>query len=241
MNMISPQSTLEQVVQQQPILSFVLHRFDIQLDNPHKSLELACEEAGIDADFFVELLKVYLDPTSFDAMTFKAFEIPVIIDYLRKTHTFFLSKRLPEIELVFSNLLKHFDDENPFLIFMMRFYANYRTSLIKHIDEEEHYLFPLSLQLHAWQDDPKVNCIYYSLKKFTEVHTDHLETALKEVKNSARNHLPEMDNFTLYQVLFTQLDSFEADLHIHHLIEDEVLVPMVMKIENELRAATLIN
>jgi hypothetical protein len=56
------------------------------------------KDLGIQPEFLLALLEVFEDQESFKAEGFNRFPLSVIVDYLRKTHAYYLSKKLLEIE-----------------------------------------------------------------------------------------------------------------------------------------------
>ena len=73
----------------------------------------------------------------------------------------------------------------------------------------------------------------YSLKTFVESHHD-TEQDLSNVRNAILNYQPPATNQTPYRILITQLHAFEIDLSVHALIEDKVLIPRALQLEEKL-------
>ena len=65
-------------------------------------------------------------------------------------------------------------------------------------------------------------------------HHHDTELDLREVRRSILYYNPPATNQTPYRILLSQLEAFEKDLAVHALVEDKVLIPRAMKIEDDL-------
>ncbi|MEK6781938.1 MAG: hypothetical protein AABY93_09535 [Bacteroidota bacterium] len=193
-------------------------------------------ELGIPPEFLLALLELFEDPQSFKPETFKGFPLRVIVDYLRKTHSYYLSKKLLEIEQSIHLLVNAYPGAHPLLLLLQTFYTDYKSHLIKHIEVEERELLPYIVQLEELVDgNGKIHTSpMMMVQKFIHQHHD-TEKDLEEVRKTILNYSPPISNQTLYRILLSQLEVFEKDMAIHALIEDEVLLPRALEIEKKLR------
>lgn len=231
--MIKENYTLSDILSINPSLGFVLFRFGINLDSEERVLKDACEAFDIDSEFFVDVLNLYHDPSSFDPYKMKEYPLEVIIDYLKRTHKFYLTKRLVEIELSIKNLIKNFEDQPNILSYLNLFFLKYRSSLVDHIKEEEGVLFPyIKLLLnHPLDAYEHYDMLTSPLQFFVHNHDDRIERELSELRVFLIKKAPDLMNGTQYRIFLTQLETFEKDLNIHALVEDELLIPMAINLE----------
>jgi regulator of cell morphogenesis and NO signaling len=191
---------------------------------------------GIDAAFILALLQVQEDKGAFKQEDFGHFRFTTIVEYIRKTHQYYLNKKMPEIEQNIHLLLKNYPDAHPLLVILSEFYKDYREDLRKHILFEERELLPYILHLEkvvageAKLEDYRSN---FTLNQFLEQHHD-AEEDLQKVCATILDYSPPEGNQTLYRILVSQLQVFEKDLAVHALIEDEVLLPRAMELEKRL-------
>lgn len=235
--MIRENDTLADIISINPSLGFVLYRFGIELDSEERILSDACLALGIDAQFFVDILNLYHDPTTFDPDKMKAYPVSVIIDYLKKTHKFYLTKRLIEIEQSVKNLIKTLEDQPDILSYLSVFFLKYRKNLVEHIREEEGVLFPY---IKLINQNPHEALVYHQkdqktpLEEFMGSHDDAIEQDLSELRVFLMKKLPNLRQNTLSRVFLTQLETFEKDLNIHALVEDDILLPLALSIEKSI-------
>ena len=230
--MIEKNDLLKDILSLNESLEKVTHQFDFGDINEEKKLEEICKEKGIDVDFFIEILNIFNNTDYFPKLQLGSFPIPIIIDYLKKTHKYYLNKRLLEIEqsitLSYSNeILKNFL-QNSFLIM--------KQDLVEHIRYEEGTLFPYINQLYKSFTTGKPLSLPeklkgYSINTFEKLHTDDVENNILEVKKYIIQSSPNVVDLSPYRVLLNQLDSFEQELRVHALVEDEILIPKAKILE----------
>jgi regulator of cell morphogenesis and NO signaling len=192
---------------------------------------------NVDIDFIHQLLKLFEDERSFKADDFDKFSLEVIVDYIRKTHTYYLSKKLLEIEQSINLLLQNYPEGHPLLQVLHSFYSRYKAHLSQHIAEEEHTLLPYVLQMEQLQTGAikgTFNNNGFSLKSFLDSHHD-VEDDLQIARKAILEYNPPATNETPYRILLSQLQVFEKDLAVHALIEDYVLVPRALNLERQLQ------
>lgn len=190
---------------------------------------------GVDADFVFALLEIFQDTKAFERKAFDRFRLETIIDYIRKTHEYYLHRKLLEIEQSIHLLLRAYPEAHPLLVILSDFYASYKEHLSHHIDVEETQLLPYILHLQKVEDGKASFQAYpgsYSLSRFL-VHHQDTEKDLEEVRLAMQRYSPPPTNETPYRILLSQLEVLEKDLAVHTLIEEEVLLPRALAIERK--------
>ena len=191
---------------------------------------------GIDPEFILALLQVQEDQSTFKQENFSHFRFSVIVDYIRKTHQYYLHKKMLEIEQNIHLLLHNYPVAHPLLLILNQFYKDYKEHLRNHIQFEERELLPYILHLEKVEDGKEKSENYassFTLDQFLEQHHD-TEEDLRKVSETILHYSPPSDNATLYRILVSQLQVFEKDLNVHALIEDQVLLPRAIALEKKL-------
>jgi len=210
----------------QRTISLMAERYGIdrQIDFNQDSLT----KQGINADFFTQIIDIFDSESDLPIEQLKSFPLPVILDYLLKTHQYYLNKKLLEIEQSITNL-KNQVPENQLLTFLENFFVWVKENLTYHIRMEEEQLFPYIYSL-CLNSKTKSN---FTIQQFIDSHTDTIELQISEVKKHIVRAQPTASEIFPFRVLLKQLDDFEKDLRIHAKIEDEVLIPKSMELEKE--------
>lgn len=236
--MMTASNTPSEIVALYPDMRHILERFDILPDNKITSIDLQAQTLGLNSDFLLELANASLEPLHASFRDFENYEIPVLVDYLKRSHDHYLLKRLPEIGQSIYALQHEFSAVSSIYMLLSGFFVAYRKELAAHFKYEEKYLFPYARLLASTgrvrdhlSDFPEIN-EGYSIQEFLDNHTN-TEIELQAVRNALLQYTIAKDSGLPYQVLLKQLASFEKDMHLHSLIEDQVLIRKLMKLESE--------
>ncbi|MBS1604187.1 MAG: hemerythrin domain-containing protein [Bacteroidetes bacterium] len=192
---------------------------------------------GEQTEFIAALLRVF-EEKLFNAREFDSFPLGMIVDYIQRTHVYYLDKKLPEIEQSILLLSGHYESGHPILIALQNFFRRYVQDLSEHIRAEEARLLPYIQLLRGAEASPSDFSRFliarrdYSIDCFLSEHHD-TEDELKDIRQTIRLYEPPKDNESLYRILLTQLQVFEQDLRVHAHIEEEVLIPKARRLEKD--------
>ncbi|MFZ7116692.1 MAG: hypothetical protein ACO1G9_15025 [Bacteroidota bacterium] len=194
---------------------------------------------NIDLDFIFVLLRTFEDESNFNSGDYDQFSLITILDYIERTHTYYLSKRLHEIEQTIDLLIKSYDKSHPILLGLSSFFLEYKARLATHIKAEENFMLPYIKSLLKFERN-EINVQEYfvttkdnSMDKILNAHDD-VELDLAKMREALVNTQTPETSKTLYRILITQLESFEKDLLVHGLVEDRVLIPRAKQLEENL-------
>ena len=205
-----------QLISDNSSLGTALQKYGISQIEISGSLEEALRNSGLDGQFIWDVLCALDDPRGFTPDTFNSYPIPLLLEYLRKTHTYYCDKRLGEIEQGIENIQKKYAYKTEALYWEMidMLFSAWKRHLQLHIDQEENVLFPYVEKLVLAQEQSAPVQDTFSLSQFVHHHEDdQLEEGLKEICDSIRKHSSELDELPLSQkILLTQLNAFETDL-----------------------------
>ena len=207
----------------------VMQRYQTQPPSPGKHTE-----------FISALLRAFEEKV-FNAGEFDSFSVELVIDYIQRTHVYYLEKKLPEIEQSIILLSGQYDAQHPILIALQNFFHRYVKDLSEHIQAEEALLLPYIDALceagHSTLGFSRFLLMRreYSVERFLNDHHD-TEDELKDIRQTIRLYEPPATNESLYRILLSQLQVFEQDLCIHAHMEEEVLIPKARQLEKDLHA-----
>lgn len=108
------------------------------------------------------------------------------------------------------------------------FYKKYEQELILHINDEEERVFPYVINLAENGEKPE----NYSIQSFEKEHTN-VDEKLNDLKNLVIKYIkPEYDENICNEFLIT-LFRFEKDIKDHARIEDKILLPITLDMEEK--------
>jgi len=238
--MVDSNTSFSDALSQNQTLVFAFQRYGFDIGDNDKNIKDTCIEKGVNYRFFIEILNAFEDSAAFPKKELEQFPIDVIIDYLQRTHKQYLNKRLPEIEQSIFHLLEGYQHNHSLLMQLLNFFYDYKTHLTNHIRQEEEKLFPYIKTLCEIENGTKsLHLIDYKIKRycvndFIDQHDD-TESELKNVRKTIRIFSPDESSISPYRILLTQLRLMEQDLYIHAQLEDEILMPKALKLENDLK------
>jgi regulator of cell morphogenesis and NO signaling len=213
----------------------ILSRFGINLGFGDKSIRQVCNDYGIDYDFFLEIINSFHHKQYFPKKHLQGFSIHLIVDYLRKSHEYYLKLKIPEISLILNKLLVSSDSGNT-LQLIDKFFKEYCTELEIHINREEEKVYPYIFSVEKAFLNKKANkeifdtISDYSMNDFEREH-DNVEDKLLDLKNILIKYLPVPIDLRLSQSVLFELFRLEDDLRDHARIEEKILVPKVRFME----------
>ena len=222
--MITESQKLSDVISQNILLVPVLNRFDIRPGVGEKTINLICVQQGIHLKSFLAILNTYNSQSFFPEA--ENVDMTVLVQFLRRTHTYYLDYTLPRIEKLISQLAIDCPDSKPLSMIEM-YYQEYKKQLTAHIEYEETDLFPLINRLLEKHPGYPEKADYFS-DKIQHEHVN-VEDKLSDLKTILIKFLPPSVNENSASELLFELSRFEQELLDHARFEDKILIPKLAK------------
>lgn len=220
----SAQNTMRELIRSNSLLLMVLSRFNIPLGFGDKTVLEICNQNGVDTATFLTVANYISNrPASTDEI-----DIAALTGYLRGAHSYFLDFILPNIR---RKLLSALDcsggDDVAFVV--LRFFDEYVREVRAHMEYENDTVFGY---IDALLDgSPKDG---FSIHAFA-AHHERMESKLMELKDILIRYCPTRNHDMLNSVLFDIINC-EQDIASHCAVEDNLLVPNVIKLEKDIAA-----
>ncbi len=229
---------IAELVDQDNLRAHVLYYFGIKFfEFPEHTLEQVCQEKGLMVESVVRELE-------FPGENFKEVDLPLIsypvdliIEYLKHTHFLFVKHKLPYIgKLVESFKASH----QEYLIVekdLKTLFPLFSEDFIHHIYEEEDTLFTyIKLLERAEKGHYNPSQLYhkmekYSLQKCAMEHEAH-DDEMQGIRRITKDYHLTPDAPLHVKVIYSELISFERVLQEHARVENEILFPKAMALEN---------
>lgn len=218
-----PGDRMRDLVRNNSELILVMGRFGISLGFGEKSVREVCRMHNVNEKTFLAVVN-YITGRDYH---YEEVLLPSLIRYLKQSHEYFLDFNLPNIR---RKLIESIDcsGTNDIAMLIIRFYDEYVMAVRKHMDYEDEVIFAYVEQLS--QGHLKRN---YTISEFASKHAP-IGDKLKELKDVIIRCYPEKNNYLLNAALL-EIISCEQDMTSHCLIEDNLFVPAVKLIEQQLR------
>ena len=238
--LVNENTKLVDVIHHNYLILPILNRFNIQLGFGNKTVKEICKDQDMHLQFFLEIVNSFLDEKYFPQSELQSFPLTYIIDYIKRSHIFYVDFKVPQIESLISDLLETASAENKQSYQLIQnFFLEYRSELLTHIEKEENNIHPYILKIdEAFQKNLITEELKQLVKKepislYAEDH-DNVEDKLFDLKNLMIKYLPPSGNYKLSNAILFELFRLERDLGDHSRIEEKVLIPKVESMEKQI-------
>ena len=163
----------------------------------------------------------------------------MLVDHIEETHHRYLWKELPRVTSLLDKIVSVHGVRHPELAEISSCFVEVRADLEPHMVKEERVLFPMIRELASPTRIPTFPC--GSLRNPISVMLSEHDTVgdlLARLRRLTDGYSPPADGCASYVACFAAMAELEADTHLHIHKENNVLFPMVFRLEAE-RAATL--
>ncbi len=200
-----------------------------------RTLGEACALIGVDADATVaELATVVATDVPAEWTTMSA---GVLVDHLVTTHHRYLWDEMPRVTALVDKIVSVHGERHPELVEVASCFAQVRADLGPHMLKEERMLFPMIRKLAKSTGLPSFHCgsLRNPISVMLSEH-DAVGDLLARLHRLTDGYTPPADGCASYVACFVAMAELEADTHLHIHKENNVLFPMVVRLETE-RAA----
>ncbi|HRE41406.1 MAG TPA: iron-sulfur cluster repair di-iron protein [Ignavibacteria bacterium] len=200
-----------------------------------KTLASVCETKNLNFEDIQNDLKNFL----FVNDIFSEWDERFLIDYIVNVHHSFLKKELPVIQERIDKVYMKHSEKYPEIIKIKEVFTGLKKELEDHTNKEETILFPYIKKLRDCADTnsdfqlPPFGTIDNPIKVMEREHTD-AGNALEELKALTKNFKIEDSYCNTHGVTYKELENLYKDLHIHIHLENNILFPKAIALENEL-------
>ena len=208
----------------------VMSRFGLSLGFGESTIEEVCHSNNVDCNTFLAVANFMLQKDGYAFDEIESISIPTLINYLKRSHHYFLNFQLPNIR---EKLLRYVDkSENKEVSqLVIHFFDSYVKEVFSHMGFENTEIFSYVENLLQGKKDPR-----YCITDYADKH-EQTDVKLTELKNIIIKYLPTNDDDYLSNALLFDLFSCIEDLDAHGHIEDFIFVPAVRHLEKQIKKA----
>ena len=196
-----------------------------------KSIEESCSESGIDSLELITKLEMLASSSPSPTQNFKEWDPVFLTDYIVNTHHKYVLKTLPEIVHYTQKISSVHGDRHPELIEIADLFSQINKELLQHLKNEEEVLFPAIKEAIKSGSEEASTTIISEISRLSGEH-EFAGGAMDKIKVISNNYKLPADSCNSYSVAFRLLEEFEDDLHIHVHLENNILFPKALKINN---------
>jgi regulator of cell morphogenesis and NO signaling len=234
--MISATNSPKSIISYNRNIDHLFGRYNIGSDST-KNLDKICQDDEINIDLLLDLINCYDDLDFLKKTNFEEYSILDLIDYLEKSHRYYLLKRIPEIEQSLEKLTQQ--ESFTFNYVLLMFFKEYKKDIISHFKTEDEILFPFCRVLHSYiQKNSQEDLIFIleNQKKAFSIMRNHQQNkdGIDDLQNILLKYSPNNKKLSYFEIFLNQMSVFQHDLKIHAEIEENILVKKTTKLLNSL-------
>lgn len=193
------------------------------------SLQEVCNKKELDLDSLVHELKAQEKSIDYN-QPFYQWNPDYLIYHIINKHHKYVRNSLPIILELSAKVAKVHGDAHPELEQIRLLCIQLASELRDHMQKEEKILFPFIDQLYEASCEerhihrPCFENISYPIRLMEQEH-EEAGQVLSQLRKLSNGFVAPSDACTSYQVLYSKLEEFETDLHIHIHLENNILFP----------------
>lgn len=239
MNPLTPDMKMADVIHSNYLLIPVINRFGIPSGYGDATVRLLCKKHGIDIGFFLDILNAFSRESYRPAKILRTSNVLMIVDYLEKTHSYYIENLLPTIERLIAELIEYCPKNNRSLNLVKKFFEEYKNELLAHFKREETVTFPYIKKVYKVHISggagikEKKELSRYSMRVYEEEHSD-VDENLYDLKNILIKYIRGEVDDTIRNAVIFELFRLEKDIKDHTRIENNILRPLVVEMEKTL-------
>ncbi|MBL7825839.1 MAG: iron-sulfur cluster repair di-iron protein [Saprospiraceae bacterium] len=204
-----------------------------------KPLEDICLKKGIDPEAVKKELEA-LDQLPEEApFEMEDWSLTQLADHIETKHHRYVAESIPILQELTAKVARVHGERHPELIEIAQRFQLVAQELQMHMMKEENILFPyirrmeLALLEHHAFPQPMFGSVQNPIRMMEAEH-EFAGSHFEIIRHLSNEYTPPADSCTSYRVLFAKLDEFERDLHRHVHLENNLLFPAAIEMEQSL-------
>ncbi|HEY0743523.1 MAG TPA: iron-sulfur cluster repair di-iron protein [Chryseosolibacter sp.] len=197
----------------------------------------ACRMGGLNPHEVADEINSIAAETSLT--DFSNWRLDRLIDYIYENHHVYIEKTTPVIKNLLSKIGSVHGKLHPELLEIQKIFEATSGELAAHMKKEELILFPLIKKLlRAHNGEGIVNYSLYgalagAIEKMEHDHVSEGEE-LQRLSLLSNHFTPPSDACLSYVTAYTMLHEYTNDMHLHIHLENNVLFPRAIALEQQL-------
>lgn len=234
---IHPDLTVGEVVARHYRAAEVFNRYGIDFCcGGKKTLNKACADKNLAWETLATELDQVVHAPDMPSQHTETWEPDFLAEFIEKTHHRYLRENLPLLQEFTSKIAKVHGARHPELKMVEKQVQLLADDLMEHMLKEERILFPYikamcaAQRQHLQSPDTPFGTVQNPIRMMEHEH-DYAGSLLENVRDLTAGFTPPEDACTTYRVAFAKLEELDKDLRWHVHLENNVLFPKAILLE----------
>jgi len=203
-----------------------------------QTLDEACVAAKLPVDEVLARLEKLSADSPAGTKDFAAISLTDLIAHINRTHHVFVREECPRIQELAAKVVSKHAQNHPELVQVQEIFGALASELSTHLMKEEQILFPYIIRMEesVLGGEPAPPAMFGTVVNpigmMMREH-DGAGEALRALRSVTNDYAVPEDACTSYRTLYQALQGFEADLHQHIHLENNVMFPRAVAMEGK--------
>lgn len=208
----------------------------------NRPLDEVCNKKNIPLEEILEKLNISTTQEQ-NTQAYNTWPLDLLATYIEKTHHRYVESKIPVLSQFLEKLCKVHGERHPELIEINDLFKDVAGELAQHMKKEELVLFPrIKKMVKSVEEKKPLEPAHFGTVQNPISMMEHEHDAagkiFRNIASLTNGYTPPEDGCNTYRVTFSMLDEFEKDLHLHIHLENNILFPKALKLEQKLFANT---
>ncbi|HUA84692.1 MAG TPA: iron-sulfur cluster repair di-iron protein [Bryobacteraceae bacterium] len=196
----------------------------------------ACRNAGIEVDHLLRLIDRAERDANAPIADWRETSLAELIAHIVNKHHAFVRQEIPRIESLLIKVCAKHGSAHPELQEIDALFRAIGQELSTHLFKEEHVLFPYIERTEnaAANGEPRPQACFDSvMRPIANMMAEHDDAGalLQQIRDLSGTYTPPAGACPTFHALYRALGAFERDLHQHVHLENNVLFPRAIEME----------
>lgn len=236
---ISPDQTVREIALADPSMIRVFERFGIDYCcGGRKPLAQSCQELQLSLEQVMEkLTEAQGTASAKDQNNWQEAPLADLITHIVRTHHTRVRQELPRLMTLSAKAASKHGGRHPELLRVHELSRDLDEDMSAHLRKEEEILFPYISRLEGANSEAQCTCfptVAHPIAVMVQEH-ESAGAIVAELRRITSGYQAPEDACPTYRGLYAALHEFEEDLHRHVHLENNILFPRAIALEQEVK------
>ena len=201
-----------------------------------QSLHDACLHTDVPAEEILKRLRENSKDVSPDEANWTSAPLSDLTRHIRERHHRYVREAIARVQTLLDKVVTKHGENHPEITDIQRLFTEIGREMIIHMQKEEQILFPYidalekAASTHGSMEPPFFQTVRNPIHTMMKEHESAGEL-VKQIRKVSSEYKAPADACTSYKALYQDLQAFEADLHQHVHLENNIIFPRAVEME----------